>query len=1026
MHSERVIRRRQQEHATKLDAEASKLVSEGLASSFQEAIDILEAQRVHVEYIRKRFVGAHSKELGDRKQDIRLSPEELEQGKRFLRFLRDRDVRVAREARKRLGSGPFSSRSEYLKALNREIHDGKYLATMVVDFAIDDQLVLKDGMTQLNRPTSILEGYERLDAFPGERSPEIQHVIVPLKNLNSFNRDLERRIKSSLPRVVCINSSGRDRFSVSEFVQQIRQYAPGVLVVVCETAVQRSRSAAPLKHMRGARADNHPSYSEIGADIIVNGDAQYALVELMRIIGEHPTHSNEEIKQRITGARIAFSRIHGSGSVGIPNSHTGDTTTLSLRGDPLDWNQPPFAPLTIDQINQVYAATKSMFGGEQLGFQYESHTIRALHERSQALFARDHYFNSEHFGSYVQGTGKNCLNLNHSSISVGHGEPQKIQERWNALSDHERGSVVARARDDAADLVGVERRGVMFARNTTEAGKVLSWLVGLVPGDHVLSTNAEHVTIAEMFGINTDHGNPEGRNPLSAYATFYTRRRKKRYPGMKPTLTGVKVNTIDVINKTLKEVYENIERNLTSATKCFLISHVIRDTGVELPIKEIISFVRKKKRELNPDQPDIVVMVDGAQALGNLSKVDFRDLDCDIYLGTPSKTIGGTVGLGFFDPNNERIRGRLGRLNQLRPIDEQVILKGMFDESLGIEPNVDDEIEPTDIFYFHDSLQTMKRHGYHNGDFTLIARERKKLKTHFRKIMRDIIVSRGFKLSEVNDGTDFIYSFSVPGVNNRRIVEEFDRQGIFVSYIDRTKLNVGESFEGDGVIRVSFSYRNTAEQITQYAKKMETAFQTVMDEEIHSLEQVIGLGMIYIRRGNSMIPLLQKIYRATKYPIKRIALAASIVLGMWYGNRAMEPYRYGDPIPVDPKIAEVIRARFEQNREEWGRGKKRIDEVGYNNIPWPILDRWLTSKFSIDKYDFLTRLTDGKYVTRVLRDNFDRYANCFYTEDERLEIIRVSQKSKNPYLRKLAEALARPGELDPNDALYPRGEIRRV
>ncbi len=485
--------------------------------------------------------------------------------------------------------------------------------------------------------------------------------------------------------------------------------------------------------------------------------------------------------------------------------------------------------LTMDRVNEIYAYARKEIGDGLIGVEYDNQEIQRHLEKYRQRFDDDFYFDSAKYKEYLHGEIK-ALHLNHASISNRPNEIKELTELTADFSNDDWAKVKEEARIKAAELMGVEKEGVIFGRNTTEAMKLISWLAGIKKGDRIMLTNAENQSIVRLFEVNMDHGNPKGEDQWSAYPTFYQSRGKK-YGDTIEELTGVKTDVINIVNETLENTYINIERNLIPETKCFVISHVIRDTGVALPVKEICKFVRAKKREISPDDSEIFVIIDGAQALGNLPEVNFAEIGCDAYVGTPHKTMGSTpVGLGFFNPDNPIIKKNLPKLNKLFWQDQQVILDGMFDPSLGIKPNVEDEIERKDIFGFKYAIDRLTEKGYKHGNFKEIDDQRKGLKQHFRSLINDLAGEQELHIAEVNDGTNFIYSFSISGINNREFAHALSERGVFVSYIDRAKLQTNnENYVGDGLIRISFSADNTISEINDFRTEIENALSSVIE-----------------------------------------------------------------------------------------------------------------------------------------------------------------------------------------------------
>ncbi len=88
-----------------------------------------------------------------------------------------------------------------------------------------------------------------------------------------------------------------------------------------------------------------------------------------------------------------------------------------------------------------------------------------------------------------------------------------------------------------------------------------------------------------------------------------------------------------------QEVVAEILAHLHPETRLVLISHVCYNTGVALPIVEII-------RQVKAAQPQTLVLVDGAQAVGHIP-VDVAELGCDFYAGDAHKWLAGPDQTGF-------------------------------------------------------------------------------------------------------------------------------------------------------------------------------------------------------------------------------------------------------------------------------------------------------------------------------------------------------------------------------------------
>ncbi len=678
--------------------------------------------------------------------------------------------------------------------------------------------------------------------------------------------------------------------------------------------------------------------------------------------------------------------------------------------------------LTADKVNEIYAYARPLLGDGLIGVEYTNKEVQDMLDKYQkgegGEFKADIYFDEVQYPKYLNGEIEG-LHLNHASISNRQNETRDLAILTQDFTNSDWERTIEQARNDAATLVGIEKEGVIFGRNTTEAMKLISWLADLQKNDTVLLTDAENPSIARLFEVNMDHGNPDGEDGWSTYGTFYQARgpnygkkdlNKQNYADaeerqtnniMVNDLTGVKTQSIDIINKELKRIYEQIEAKITEKTKCFVISHVIRDTGVELPIKEICEFVRKVKARKFPENPEIFIIVDGAQALGNVSQINFAEIGCDAYVGTPHKTMGSTpLGLGFVKP--ELIRKNVSRLNNLFFQDRQVVLNNMFDPSLGVKPNVPDSVDDMDIFGFTQAIEKLKEIGYEDGNFEKINQKRRKLKDHFKGIVQEITNELDLPITEVENGTDFIYSFSVSGIDNRKFVRELSSQGIFVSYINRTKLqNDDDPHEGDGVIRVSFGTDNTEEELDKYKDKIKNALATVAEKEFVDFEKKAEEEIIYPEKPTNVISLLERLRQRSQSPIGKIAIAASVLLTVLsvkiFSNRE-------HTIDTDPKFTKEALVELEQYKKSADRYEGLLKQNGYQ---FRITELEGEAKLMTLKYRFLSSLSNENNLDHLFTRESDIqfFANFDFNDNEIEHIKHAYEQTRNKNLGLLIELL---------------------
>lgn len=167
-----------------------------------------------------------------------------------------------------------------------------------------------------------------------------------------------------------------------------------------------------------------------------------------------------------------------------------------------------------------------------------------------------------------------------------------------------------KAREVIAKFIGAETNEVVFTRNASESLNLLMYSLGtniVGKNDEVVVTMMEHhsnfVTWQQLC--------------LNTGATF------------KIIEIGDDFH-LDIFNKSSI----NLKQVITKKTKILALTHVSNVLGTVNPIKEIVAAAKK----INPD---IVVIVDGAQAVPHL-KVDVKKLGCDFYVFSGHKMMGPT------------------------------------------------------------------------------------------------------------------------------------------------------------------------------------------------------------------------------------------------------------------------------------------------------------------------------------------------------------------------------------------------
>jgi len=165
--------------------------------------------------------------------------------------------------------------------------------------------------------------------------------------------------------------------------------------------------------------------------------------------------------------------------------------------------------------------------------------------------------------------------------------------------------IIAEARGNVARLLGVsEAKHVVFAFNGTDALNLA--VHGLLePGDHVLTTVAEHNSVLRPLR----HWRQQGE---------------------------VQVSYVDCDAAGIVDP-DAVRRALRPNTKLVAVVHASNVTGAIQPIAEIGALLRDSSA---------LFLVDGAQTLGHLPFA-FADLNCDLLAASGHKGLLGPLGTGI-------------------------------------------------------------------------------------------------------------------------------------------------------------------------------------------------------------------------------------------------------------------------------------------------------------------------------------------------------------------------------------------
>ncbi len=482
-----------------------------------------------------------------------------------------------------------------------------------------------------------------------------------------------------------------------------------------------------------------------------------------------------------------------------------------------------FATLAWETADEIYSYARSHLGEGLVGVRFSNEAIQAHIMKFRQAFSRDFYFDDALYQEYLEGRKKG-VHLNAASLSVPFSNARMIAknmfEHERELNEAQKRVIFSDARRKAAELVNLpDVSGVVLARNTTEAASFVYWLAGLKEGDKIILTNSEHLSLQRMFELHLDHGNPKREDRWSTWPTWYAKR-GPQYPDFIPDKTGVETKVIDVLSVDETQFEQEIREQIDEKTKVLVFSHVLRENGRVLPVSQICDLARSIKREKNPSNPGLFILIDGAQALGNIATIDFSELGCDAYVATPHKTMKSEViGLLYFDPQNPLIKDNLKTLNELYARDEQVILDGMFDPTLGILPNVKDTLSPADISGFVAAIESLQDMGLAGNEFSAISHRRGDIQRYFVERLQQLKTQSDYGIDVLasDQQSSFITSFRVQGMDGRNVAEKLAEQGVFISYIERDPIDPTLKF-----LRVSFQIDTTIQDVDMCIEKLES------------------------------------------------------------------------------------------------------------------------------------------------------------------------------------------------------------
>jgi isopenicillin-N epimerase len=192
---------------------------------------------------------------------------------------------------------------------------------------------------------------------------------------------------------------------------------------------------------------------------------------------------------------------------------------------------------------------------------------------------------------------------------------------WNNLEP-----LLITPRTGLAHLFGCDVEEVALVRNATEALDAILLGIELRPGDEILMTTHDY----------------------GAMHTAVDQRVRR------DGIVVKKIADVPVPPKSMSELVEMYERNVTPKTRLILVTHPVNYTGQLFPVKQICEMAHRK---------GIEVVVDGAQSFG---MIDYKvsDLDCDYFGTSLHKWLMAPIGTGMIYVRKDKI----GKINPLFPV----------------------------------------------------------------------------------------------------------------------------------------------------------------------------------------------------------------------------------------------------------------------------------------------------------------------------------------------------------------------
>lgn len=383
---------------------------------------------------------------------------------------------------------------------------------------------------------------------------------------------------------------------------------------------------------------------------------------------------------------------------------------------------------------------------------------------------------------YRVGADKSAL-LNHCSLPYvdrqTHSAIERAADELHSESYETRQGIADDIRKQAAALVGgTDPRGVIFAENVTTVNSiVIALLGGMEDGENAPTVildngaNLSSVMAAQWVG---DHSNQFQKLEIPA---TYDPWRKERFQPSESILVTLSEQYLNVFATSKEDILRQIEEIVPAQGPCIVqINHVLKQNGRILPVHEMIAAIKKRN-------PQAKVLIDGAQAVGNLPRVQAEG---DGYLYPAHKALRGRpLGIAYV-PNidDPEIQRRLTTFAEdMR--DVMRVYPETFHKDLNVGSNsgrVDFPLE--NAVGLTVSLDRLRKKNYLKGDddFTGLDKRREKLRKNCKKRLEKMDLDIDIVEAEIDEQSNFILSFRIKDNPRKRLAD---------ADVGREHLNIG-------------------------------------------------------------------------------------------------------------------------------------------------------------------------------------------------------------------------------------------